>query len=81
MQIASGTTCTRGLKIRSTNIKDVKLIVPPESGKVDIKGPSFSYTAIADFRGQDEFTIQVSGTTVRIGGVSDVKVKVLVVDQ
>jgi len=70
MQIASGTTCTRGLKIRSTNIKDVKLIVPPESGKVDIKGPSFSYTAKADFRGQDEFTIQVSGTMVRIAGVS-----------
>jgi hypothetical protein len=81
MQIASGTTCTRGLKFRSTNIKDVKLIVPPESGKVDIKGPSFSYTAKADFRGQDEFTIQVSGTMVRIAGVSDVKVKVLVVDQ
>jgi hypothetical protein len=81
MQIASGTTCTRGLKFRSTNIKDVKLIVPPQSGKVDIKGPSFSYTAKADFKGQDEFIVQVSGTMVRIAGVSDVKVTVSVVDK
>ena len=81
MQIASGTTCTRGLKLGSTNIKDVKLITPPQSGKVDIQGPSFSYTAKADFQGQDEFTVQVSGTVVRIAGVSDVKVTVSVVDK
>ena len=81
MQIASGTTCTRGLNLRSANIKDVKLIAPPQSGKVDIKGPSFSYTAKADFQGQDEFTVQVSGTMVRIPGVSDVKVTVSVVDK
>ena len=62
-----------GLKLGSTNIKDVKLIAPPQSGKVDIQGPSFSYTAKADFQGQDEFTVQVSGTVVRIAGVSDVK--------
>ena len=81
MQIASGTTCTRGLKLGSTNIKDVKLIAPPQSGKVDIQGPSFSYTAKAEFQGQDEFTVQVSGTVVRIAGVSDVKVRVSVVDK
>jgi Bacterial Ig domain len=81
MQIASGATCTRGLKLRSANVKNVKLIGPPQSGKVDIKGPSFSYTAKPDFRGQDQFTVQVSGTMVRIAGVSDIKVKVLVVDQ
>ena len=81
MQIASGTTCTRGLKLGSTNIKDVKLIAPPQSGKVDIQGPSFSYTAKADFQGQDEFTVQVSGTVVRIAGISDVKVTVSVVDK
>jgi hypothetical protein len=44
--------------------KWVKLIVPPQSGKVDIQGPSFSYTAKADFQGQGEFTVQISGTVV-----------------
>jgi Bacterial Ig domain len=81
MQIASGSTCTHGLKLGSTNITAVKLIAPPQSGKVDIKGPSFSYAAKADFQGQDEFTVQVSGTVIRIAGVSDVKVTVSVVDK
>ena len=69
------------LKLRLINIKDVKLIDPPQSGKVEIKGPSFSYTAKADFQGQDEFTVRVSGTMVRIAGVSDIKVTVSVVDK
>ena len=81
MLIASGRTCTQGLRFGSINITSVKLIAPPQSGKVDIKGPSFSYAAKADFQGQDEFTIQVSGTVVRIAGVSDVKVTVFVVDK
>jgi hypothetical protein len=81
MQIASGRTCTRGLKLGSTNITAVKLIGPPQSGKVDIEGPSFSYAAKADFQGQDEFTVQVSGTMVRMAGVSDIKVTVSVVDK
>jgi hypothetical protein len=81
MQIASGRTCTRGLKLGSTNITAVKLIAPPQSGKVDTEGPSFSYAAKADFQGQDEFTVQVTGTVIRIAGVSDVKVTVSVVDK
>ena len=81
MLIASGRTCIQGLRLGSINITSVKLIAPPQSGKVDIKGPSFSYAAKADFQGQDEFTIQVSGTVVRIAGVSDVKVTVSVVDK
>ena len=70
-----------GLKAWVHKHKDVKLITPPQSGKVDIQGPSFSYTAKADFQGQDEFTVQVSGTVVRIAGVSDIKVTVSVVDK
>ena len=78
MQIASGTTCIRGLKLGPTNITDVKLITPPQSGQVEIKGP-FSYTAKPDFQGQDDFTLEVSGTVVRVSGASNVKVNVSVV--
>jgi hypothetical protein len=81
IQIASGRTCTRGLKLGATNITAVKLIAPPQFGKVDIEGPSFSYAAKADFEGKDEFTLQVSGTMIRIAGVSDIKVTVSVVDK
>jgi hypothetical protein len=81
MQIASGRSCTRGLKLGPMNISDVKLIAPPQSGQVTIKGPSFSYTAKPDFQGEDDFTLRVSGTRVRMGGVSDVKVSVSVVSK
>jgi hypothetical protein len=63
------------------NISDVKLIAPPQSGQVAIKGPSFSYTAKPDFQGEDDFTLRVSGTLVRMRGVSDVKVTVSVVSK
>jgi hypothetical protein len=79
MQIASGTSCTRGLKLGPITISNVKLIASPPSGQVVIKGPAFSYTAKPDFQGQDDFTLQVSGTMVRIPGVSDIKVTVSVV--
>lgn len=79
MEIASGTSCTRGLKLGPTNITDVKLIAPPQSGQVAIKGPSFSYIAKSDFQGQDDFILQISGTMVRMTGVSDIKVNVSVV--
>jgi hypothetical protein len=60
MQIASGRSCTRGLKLGPVNISEVKLLASPQSGQVVIKGPSFSYTAKPDFQGQDDFTLQVS---------------------
>ena len=66
MQIASGKTCTKGLKYGSVAISNVKLKAPPEFGKVTVQGPGFSYTAKPDFEGQDAFTIQVTGTMVRM---------------
>src|SRR5207237_2978744 len=62
MQIGSGTSCTRGLKFGPINISGVKLIAPPQSGQVAIKGP---YTAKPDFQGEDDFILRVSGTNVR----------------
>jgi hypothetical protein len=79
MQIASGESCTRGLKLGPMTISDVKVIASPQSGQIVIKGPGFSYTAKRDFQGEDAFTLQVSGTMVRIAGVSDIKVTVSVV--
>ena len=57
MQIASGRSCTRGLKLGPMNINEVKVIASPKSGQLATKGPSFSYTAKPDFEGQDDFTL------------------------
>src|SRR5215813_7319590 len=42
MLIASGRTCTQGLRLGSINITSVMLIAPPQSGNVDLKGHSSS---------------------------------------
>jgi Bacterial Ig domain len=78
IQIASGKTCTKGLKYGSVNITNVKLTAPPEFGKVTVQGPGFSYTAKPNFEGQDAFTIQVAGTMARMSGTSDIQVTVSV---
>ena len=78
MQIASGRTCTKGLNYGAVAVGKVELTVPPDSGKVTVQGPGFSYTAKSDFEGQDAFTIQVTGTMVRMTGTSDIQVIVSV---
>jgi len=78
LQIASGKTCTKGLKYGSVVISNVKLKAPPEFGKVTVQGPGFSYTAKPDFEGQDAFTLQVTGTMIRMSGTSDIQVTVSV---
>ena len=78
MQIGSGKTCTKGLKYGSVAISNVKLKAPPEFGNVTVQGPGFSYSAKPDFDGQDAFTLQVTGTMVRMSGTSDIQVTVSV---
>jgi hypothetical protein len=52
MQIVSGRSCIRGLNFGSVIVDDVKLVSPPQSGKVALVGPGFSYTAKSNFQGQ-----------------------------
>jgi hypothetical protein len=79
MQIGSSKTCTRGLKYGAVTISNVELTNPPQSGQVTLQGPGFSYTAKSDFEGQDEFTLKVTGTMVRMPGTSDIRITVSVV--
>ena len=78
MQIVSGRSCIRGLNYGAVRIDEVKLLSPPQSGQVTLTGPGFSYTAKPNFQGQDVFTLQVSGSMIRIRGTSEIKVLVSV---
>ena len=55
MQIASGTSCTRGLKLGPITISDVKLIASPPSGQVVIKGPAVFIYRKTRFSGTGRF--------------------------
>jgi len=78
MQIGSGQTCVRGLRHRRVTIDSAKLISAPQSGQVKMLGSGFSYTAKPDFRGDDAFTIQVSGMADRERGSSEIRITVSV---
>ena len=78
MQIVSGRSCIRGLNYGAVRIDEVKLLSPPRTGQVTLTGPGFSYTAKPNFQGQDIFTLQVSGSMLRIRGTSEIKVVVSV---
>lgn len=78
MQIVSGRSCIRGLNYGAVIIDEVKLVSPPQSGQVVLTGPGFSYTAKPNFNGQDDFTLQVSGSMIRIRGTSEIRVLVSV---
>ena len=78
MQIVSGQSCVRGLNYGAVRVDEVKLLSPPQSGQVTLTGPGFSYAAKANFQGQDVFTLQVSGSMLRIRGTSEIKVLVSV---
>ena len=79
LQIVSGQTCLRGLNRGVIRIDGVKLTSPPRSGQVRVKGPGFSYQANSNFEGRDDFILQVSGTSVRKRGTSDINVTVSVI--
>jgi hypothetical protein len=78
MTIGSGQSCIHGLRLPLVTLDNTKLIAPPESGQVKLEGPGFVYKANSDFRGDDSFTIQVSGINNRISGTSTIRFAVSV---
>jgi hypothetical protein len=77
-QIVAGRSCFRGLRYAAVTIDKVKLVSPPQYGRVTLFGTGFSYIASSDFAGQDSFALQISGSMVRRQGTSDIKVIVSV---
>jgi uncharacterized protein len=75
MTIASGDRCTRGFNVASGHIL---LSSSPQSGKVTLRGASFTYTSKPDFQGDDSFALVVSGSIIGIPGNSTIRVNVQV---
>jgi hypothetical protein len=77
MVIGAGTECIQGLRGKTMVLEDVSVIDQPKAGSVILEGPSFRYSANAA-RGPDSFKLSVSGTSVRIHGISFIVVDVTV---
>jgi hypothetical protein len=78
IQVGSGKSCVRGLRMGDVVLERVSLIVPPKSGNVQLIGPGFRYTATSGFHGEDSFSIELLGRTKQIRGTSTIRIAVSV---
>jgi hypothetical protein len=79
MKIRSNENCVRGVRFSYVWNATVSLVSPPQSGQVAVMGPGFSYTAKADFHGEDSFVVGVTGSKNKTRGFSTIHVVVSVV--
>ena len=76
--IASGVSCTQGLRRRPSMMIDaVTIIAPPKVGQLVVLGPGFFYRA-PEFRGEDSFTLEITGSDNRLPGNSTIRITVSV---
>jgi hypothetical protein len=73
MTIGSGQSCIRGLKSAFVTLDTVKLVTPPQAGQVKLEGPGFVYKGNSDFRGQDTFSLLISGKKNKVAGSSTIQ--------
>ncbi len=76
--IASGQSCLRGLRSGAMILERVALSAPAQFGEAIIRGYGFSYTAPRGFKGEDSFSVTMSGTNRGIRGNSVIRVHVSV---
>lgn len=80
MKIEPGRTCFAGVRFGNVNIESVNLISPPQAGQIVLRGSGFSYTAKADFRGEDFFIVAVFGAINKRRGSSTIHISVSITD-
>jgi hypothetical protein len=78
IKINSGQSCIRGLRFNNVAIESLKLVSPPQTGQVTLRGPSFIYSAKPEYEGEDTFTIAVSGTINKLRGSSTIRITISV---
>ena len=80
MTVGDGRSCTGGFRVRNVTLESVRLVLPPEHGQVRLQGPGFTYRAQPGFRGQDSFTVVVSGSLKKAAGTSTIRVLISVTE-
>jgi len=76
--LGAGSVCIQGLRYAAMLIDQVSLVDAPKGGRVAIAGPSFEYFASPEFHGTDSFTLQVTGSKLRVNGTSSIQVDVTI---
>lgn len=78
MEVAAGQRCLRGVRSGAMLLDTVKIESPAKTGFATTQGYSFAYAAPARFKGEDSFTVAMSGTYRGTRGTSVIRVNVTV---
>ena len=76
--IAGGQRCLRGLRSGAMLLDSVVIASPAKFGEATTQGYSFSYKAPQEFKGEDAFSVVMSGKNRGVRGSSTIRVRVLV---
>ena len=76
--LGAGMMCIQGVRYAAMLIDQVSVVGAPKGGRVAIAGPSFEYFASPEFHGEDSFTLQVTGSKLRVTGTSSIQVDVTI---
>lgn len=76
MTIANGRSCLRGTRFANIQFGGLKLVSPPQFGKVALQGAGFIYAPEADFHGRDVFSLMIIGVVNGQLGSSTIQVTV-----
>jgi hypothetical protein len=61
MTIGTGRSSIRGVRFSNIQFESLKLISPPQSGEVVLRGSGFIYSPKPSFNGRDQFVLLVIG--------------------
>lgn len=76
--IAGGQRCLRGLRSGAMVLDSVTIGSPARFGEATTQGYSFAYRAPREFKGEDVFSVVMSGRYRGVRGTSTINVRVLV---
>ncbi len=76
--ILGGHTCLHGLRSGAMMIDSITISAPAKYGTATVQGYGFSYGAPRDFKGDDSFSVAVTGTNRGVRGNSTLLVHVSV---
>ena len=78
MKINSGAECIQGLRWSTILIDNISIVEQPKLGRLALQGPSFRYFSNPGAHGADSFKLSITGTSLRLNGISFIEADVTV---
>jgi hypothetical protein len=78
LEVTGTENCTRSARLRDVVLDKLVVVSGPQTGRVYVVGPGFSYKAPGNFQGSDRFVLEVAGSIRGSSGNSRIEILVSV---